>query len=655
MTTRPDTLRYMFTAAFAVVVLIIGAASCSVQDLSEPTKTTGEPLSNPGAGDQILSGGAIWEQTSVVVAPGADSHCPNGRAFFKGDKRVYYADLACIRSGTCPPNAITDITTSLPLGSTSDVVSAPATSSDNQFVRMKDGSIVLVQTGMRLKRGQLFGSLFVWRSGDCGTTWALKGVFDGETVLDGRCGWPWMDSRLAVYRSGGSTFPGRFIFDENGNGTYDPTNGDTNYLFGSSSNAANNIPTSLTSNFKPVLGMWDVNANNTVQNWAFNQSPIFIPEMRAKVGLFDNGIWYLDKNGDHVWDPTMDITGNFGIAGDIPIVGKWNVASGDNRDLIGVYRDAATDGAASTFYLDLNGNYFFDDCGVDACVSFGTKGDKPVPWMVKGAAAMGRAQSVGVYRPLTGVWYGDSNGNHQFDGCNGGDTLDTCFTAFNQGSAASPVIGYWAGQKGTPQIGTFQNGTWTLDANGDGVSNAGDLTYVYGRSGDIPLVEFPSYPSLDPGSPGGFGAAWPGSFDRPEAYADPYNSGWLYVVANCSYNQRREMVVGWSYDYGVHWKATQAFPTNPRGVVPLMMTSMGGDSLYLFGNEGTSPILVPLRVNVAAKTVTAQEPWYPFASSGTFSSPPTARRSRIRSTSRPSRSANGRWTAPWALPVSTAY
>ena len=121
--------------------------------------------------------------------------------------------------------------------------------------------------------------------------------------------------------------------------------------------------------------------------------------------------------------------------------------------------------------------------------------------------------------------------------------------------------------------------------------------------------------------PLGPGAAFPSTFDRPEAYADPNNSGWLYAVANCSYNDTREMVVGWSYDYGVHWGATQAF-NPPRGDVPLMMTSMGGDHLYLFGGEGTSPILVPLSVNVAAKTVTAKSPWYPFALSGTFSSPP---------------------------------
>ena len=301
MTTNPNTRRHLFTATFAVILLLICAASCSVQDAAEPITSTNESFSSPGAGDQILRTGAgFWEQTSIVVPAGADSHCPNGRAFFSGDGHVYYADLACVRSGTCTRNTTTDLNTIIPTGSTYDVVNAPS-NADSQFIRMKDGSIMWVRNAVRMKRGQAIAALLVWRSGDCGTTWAFKGAFDGETMLDGRCSWPWKDSRVAVYRPGPTpATPGTFIMDENGNGSQD-LDGDATFAFGRSSNPTNNVPTSPNSKFQAVLGVWD--ANDFVQNWSLDSSSVFIPQLAAKVGLFDNGTWYLDTDGDRVWDP----------------------------------------------------------------------------------------------------------------------------------------------------------------------------------------------------------------------------------------------------------------------------------------------------------------------------------------------------------------
>jgi hypothetical protein len=43
-----------------------------------------------------------------------------------------------------------------------------------------------------------------------------------------------------------------------------------------------------------------------------------------KVGLYQDGLWLVDWNGDLKWDATDDPhTFNFGLPGDLPVAGKW--------------------------------------------------------------------------------------------------------------------------------------------------------------------------------------------------------------------------------------------------------------------------------------------------------------------------------------------
>jgi len=42
-----------------------------------------------------------------------------------------------------------------------------------------------------------------------------------------------------------------------------------------------------------------------------------------RIGVFRNGLWYLDINGNDAWDGS-DATIPFGVPGDIPVVGNWN-------------------------------------------------------------------------------------------------------------------------------------------------------------------------------------------------------------------------------------------------------------------------------------------------------------------------------------------
>jgi len=97
---------------------------------------------------------------------------------------------------------------------------------------------------------------------------------------------------------------------------------------------------------KPVMGAWTTN-------------------IRGAMGVFKDGAWWLDWNGNNQWDGG-DRFYRFGIAGDQPVVGDWN---GTGYDKVGVFRNGR-------FYLDWNGNGRWDYG--DVIYFFGKTGDTPV-------------------------------------------------------------------------------------------------------------------------------------------------------------------------------------------------------------------------------------------------------------------------------------
>lgn len=105
----------------------------------------------------------------------------------------------------------------------------------------------------------------------------------------------------------------------------------------------------------PVSGDWDGDGIDTI-------------------GIFRNGRWYLDHNGDgksHSSEPAA----TFGQPGDRPVVGDFN---GDGIDEIGVFRNG-------TWHVDTNHNGKLDP--QDAVFELGTGDDQPVvgDWNADGA------------------------------------------------------------------------------------------------------------------------------------------------------------------------------------------------------------------------------------------------------------------------------
>ncbi|OGW40465.1 MAG: hypothetical protein A2Y97_04355 [Nitrospirae bacterium RBG_13_39_12] len=188
----------------------------------------------------------------------------------------------------------------------------------------------------------------------------------------------------------------------------------------------------------------------------------------SKIGVFRNGVWYLDYNGNGLWNGcTTDKCYTFGLSTDIPVAGDWN---GDGYTEIGVKR-------GTNWYLDYNGNGAWDGCITDRCYTFGLSTDIPVAgdWNNSGT------DKIGVFR--NGSWYLDYNGNGLWNGC----ATDKCYTFGMAGD--KPVAGDWNGD-GYAEIGVFRNGNWYLDYDrSDSWSGCGvDECYNFGLSTDTPIV-----------------------------------------------------------------------------------------------------------------------------------------------------------------------
>ena len=197
----------------------------------------------------------------------------------------------------------------------------------------------------------------------------VTGDWDGTGIM-----------RIGVFRHGW------WYLDMNGNDAWDGS--DASIPFG----MAGDIP---------VVGNWSGSADG-----------------KSNIGVFRNGMWYLDYPGTGTWvgcgapaDLAKDACIPFGMAGDIPVVGNWS-GSADGKSNIGVFRNGM-------WYLDYPGTGTWAGCGApadptkDACIPFGMAGDIPVVGNWSGSAD-GKS-NIGVFR--NGMWYLDYPGTGTWTGC----------------------------------------------------------------------------------------------------------------------------------------------------------------------------------------------------------------------------------------------
>ncbi len=254
-----------------------------------------------------------------------------------------------------------------------------------------------------------------------------------------------INDKIGIYRPA----TGEWFLDRNGSNTWDGCNTDLCVQLFTGSDAI------------PVAGDW-------------NGSGV------TKLGLFasDSFEWFLDANGNGVWDGCqVDICSQtFGGSTDKPIVGNWTRA----EDRIAIFRPAE-----KKWHLDLNGNETLESCKIDKCpgLSIYQSGDVPVAgdWTGRGTTQLG------FFRPSTGQWFLDRNGNGKWNKCK----KDLCVASFGA-PGDIPVAGDWNGTAIT-KIGVFRptTGEWLLDLNGNGVWDGPNIDlYVsgYGQAGDLPVI-----------------------------------------------------------------------------------------------------------------------------------------------------------------------
>ena len=126
-------------------------------------------------------------------------------------------------------------------------------------------------------------------------------------------------------------------------------------------------PSSITNITIVKIQEFDSNNNVVFTSVVTERGQINLTNSRTQIGIYQNGVWYLDYNGNGKWDIGIDKVYNFGAPGWTPVVGDWN---GDGKVEIGV-----TNG--QQWYLDSDGNGAWDN-GIDFAYSFGAPGWTPV-------------------------------------------------------------------------------------------------------------------------------------------------------------------------------------------------------------------------------------------------------------------------------------
>ena len=266
-------------------------------------------------------------------------------------------------------------------------------------------------------------------------------------------------TRIGVFRP--ST--GEWFLDYDGDGQWNPSADIRIAPFGYTGDYIGELP---------VVGTWSGTGHSNIG--AFNAA---------------TGSWHLDTNGNGVWEGCgVDTCVNgFGQPGDFPVTRKL---SGVNGSIIGTFTPRAVTIVKGRkkvqqgfWNFDLNGNSNFDGCSTDECDTFGKKNMLPVVGDWNGTGQ----EELGIFLSKKGQWRLDSNGNGILDKCR----IDPCLKKFGI-KGDMPVVGDWDGT-GKIRIGVFRpsTGQWFLDTNGNGKFDGCTVDAClgpFGQLGDLPVA-----------------------------------------------------------------------------------------------------------------------------------------------------------------------
>jgi hypothetical protein len=221
----------------------------------------------------------------------------------------------------------------------------------------------------------------------------------------------------------------------------------------------------------------------------------------SEVAVFLNGVWFIDLNGNGVWDDG-DLWARLGTEYDLPVTGDWD---GDGKTDIGIFGPAWKGDAHAvaaepglpdsdnlptgrpknvppapaeatfgwrTMRRTAEGHLRSDL--IDHVFQYGTGGDVPIAgdWNGDGVT------NIGLFRG--GVWHLDTNGDGRWT------EADTYVE--NIGAPGDvPVVGDFNGD-GIDDLGIFRGGMWRLDSDGDHELTAHDRVFELGNATDIPIA-----------------------------------------------------------------------------------------------------------------------------------------------------------------------
>ncbi len=188
----------------------------------------------------------------------------------------------------------------------------------------------------------------------------------------------------------------------------------------------------------------------------FKATPVigdFDGDGRSEAGIYIAGNWYIDLNGNGLWDPE-DLWVSLGTELDRPVVGDWD---GDGKDDVGIF--------GPEWYRDAEA--IINDPGLpDPENPLRSKPKNPpptVPEATDGGRLLRRTPQ----------------GNLR------ADLIDH---VFRYGQATDvPLAGDWNGD-GIDTVAVFRDGRWMLDVDGDGRWTDRDESFEYGQAGDLPVV-----------------------------------------------------------------------------------------------------------------------------------------------------------------------